>query len=38
MKKIVTLNVDQQLIEDGKSKGLNLSGFFESKLREFFEC
>ena len=35
MKKIVTLNVDQQLIEDGKSKGLNLSGFFESKLREF---
>ena len=35
MKKIVTLYVDEQLIEDGKSKGLNLSRFFETKLREF---
>ena len=35
MKKIVTLYVDDQLIEDGKSKGLNLSRFFETKLREF---
>ena len=35
MKKIVTLYIDDQLIENGKSKGLNLSRFFESKLREF---
>ena len=35
MKKIVTLYVEEQLIEDGKSKGLNLSRFFETKLREF---
>ena len=35
MKKIVTLYVEEQLIEDGKSKGLNLSRFFESKLKEF---
>ncbi len=37
MKKIVTLYIDEQLIENGKSKGLNLSRFFESKLREFIE-
>jgi intergrase/recombinase len=35
MKKIVTLYVEERLIENGKSKGLNLSRFFETKLREF---
>jgi intergrase/recombinase len=35
MKKIVTLYVEEQLIQDGKAKGLNLSKFLESKLREF---
>lgn len=35
MKKIVTLYVEGQLLEDGKAKGLNLSRFLESKLREF---
>ena len=31
----VTLYVEEQLIQDGKAKGLNLSKFLESKLREF---
>ena len=35
MKKIVTLYIEEQLIQDGKAKGLNLSKFLESKLREF---
>ncbi len=35
MKKIVTLYVNEELIEDAKSKGLNLSRFFEAKLNEF---
>ena len=35
MKKIVTLYVEEQLIQDGKAKDLNLSKFLESKLREF---
>ena len=34
-KKIVTLYVDDELIESAKSKGVNLSKFLESKLREF---
>ena len=37
MKKILTLYVEEQLIQDGKAKGLNLSRFLESKLREFVE-
>ena len=37
MKKILTLYVEEQLIQDGKAKGLNLSRFFEIKLREFVE-
>ena len=35
MKKIVTLYIEEQLIQDEKAKGLNLSKFLESKLREF---
>lgn len=34
-KKIVTLYVDDELIESAKSKGVNLSKFLESKLRGF---
>lgn len=34
-KKIVTLYVDDELIESAKSKGVNLSKFLGSKLREF---
>ncbi|MCL4315059.1 MAG: hypothetical protein M1454_04975 [Candidatus Thermoplasmatota archaeon] len=29
--------MEEQLIQDGKAKGLNLSRFLESKLREFVE-
>ena len=35
MKKILTLYVEEQSIQDGKAKGLNLPRFLESKLREF---
>ena len=31
----MTLYIEEQLIQDGKAKGLNLSKFLESKLREF---